>query len=178
MSLSDRETLSIWLVPQEPEYSQLRLLIQQVAELTGGPVFEPHVTILADIPLTPSEAVIRSERQFRSLAPFELVAHRVESGTSYFKSLFMEIDPTVALSRVHGVACALFSTGRVAGAFDPHVSLAYGTPTCAANPKVVELVERTIPMRLGFRNISVVRASRFTPVAEWCRKKVIRLDGE
>ncbi|MDE2912840.1 MAG: hypothetical protein OXL68_07945 [Paracoccaceae bacterium] len=178
MSFSDREMLSIWLVPQEPEYSQLQLLIRRVAELTGGPVFEPHVTILADIPLTPSEVVVRSGRQFRSLAPLELVALRVESGTSYFKSLFMEIDPTFALSRVHSVACSLVSPGRVAGEFEPHVSLAYGTPTCAANPKVAKLVDRTIPMRLGFRNVSVVRASRFTPIAEWCSKEIIRLDGE
>ena len=141
-------------------------------------MFEPHVTILADIPLTASEVVVRSGRQFRSLAPFELVARRVDSGTSYFKSLFMEIDQTIALSRVRGAACALFSPGRVAGEFDPHVSLAYGTPSCAANPRVVELVDRTIPMRLGFRSISVVQASRFTPVSEWCCKEVIRLDGE
>ena len=141
-------------------------------------MFEPHVTILADIPLTPSEVVVRSGRQFRSLAPFELVARRVDSGTSYFRSLFMEINQTVALSRVHGDARTLFSPGRVAVEFAPHVSLAYGTSTCAANPKVAKLVDRKIPMRLGIRNISVVQASRFTPVAEWCCKEVIRLDGE
>ena len=170
--------LSIWLVPQEPEYSQLRLLIRRVAELTGGPEFEPHVTILADIPLTPTEVVIRSGLGFRSLAPLELFARRVESGTGYFKSLFMEIDPTFALSRVHGVASSLLSPDGGAGEFEPHVSLAYGTPTCAANPSVTKLVNRIIPMRLGFRNISVVRASRFAPVAEWCCKEVIPFEGE
>ena len=170
--------LSIWLVPKEPEYSQLRLLIRRVAELTGGPVFEPHVTILADIPLTPSEVVARSGRRFRNLAPLELVAHRVETGDSYFRSLFMEIDPTCALTRVHGVASSLLSSADGASKFEPHVSLAYGTVACAANPKVATLVDRIVPLHLGFRDISVVRASRFVPVAEWYCKEVIRFEGE
>ncbi len=170
--------LSIWLVPQEPEYSRLRLLIRRVAELTGGPVFEPHVTVLADIPLTPSEVVVRSGRRFRSLAPFELVARRAESGTNYFKSLFMEINPTIALTKVHGIASSLTSIEGGANEFEPHVSLSYGTPTLAADPKVAKLVDGAIPISLGFRNISVVQASRFAPVAEWCCKEVIHFDGE
>ena len=58
--LKEHGMLSIWLVPQEPELSQLRLSINGIARIAGGPTFEPHVTILADVPLSPSEIVERS----------------------------------------------------------------------------------------------------------------------
>ena len=167
---------SIWLIPREPEFNTLQLLIARVAKFTGGPVFEPHVTVLANIPLNPSEVVNRSGPHFRNLPSFKLTAHEIGIGTSYFKSLFLRVEPSDILFRLHQLASRHLPSESSREDFEPHISLAYGSPNCSKCPQITEIAKDSIPMQLRCDEMAIVHASELIPVKEWRRREVIRLD--
>ena len=168
--------LSIWLIPQEPELGTLRLLIERVARFTGGPVFDPHITILADIPLRPSEVVSLSLPHIRILPGFELTAHEIGTGTDYFKSLFLRIAPSEVLSGLHRSASRHLPSRSRGEGFEPHVSIAYGNLNRSQYTQVAEMASGAIPSQLRFDEISIVHAGKSIPVERWRCRATISLD--
>ncbi|MDO4904595.1 MAG: hypothetical protein Q4A16_03445 [Lautropia sp.] len=88
-----------WLVPAEPSLQHLRQVIEQLAAQTGGPVFEPHLTLaLSRLPDGLDWDVLSRQLQRR------LQALRLSAGTRgqtehYFQTLFIRFgDSAEALA--------------------------------------------------------------------------------
>ena len=168
--------LSIWLIPQDPELGRLRFLIRRIADISGGPVFEPHITILADIPLAPSEVVSCSASHFGALPELELTVGELATGTEYFKSLYLLAEPSPLLAKVHDLASRHLPSKACGDKFEPHVSLAYGNQPYRKHPQLIQIAKEPIPLRLRFSGISIVHAGKPVPVGKWRRREVIRFD--
>ena len=168
--------LSIWLIPQDPELGKLRLLIKRIADITGGPVFEPHITILADIPLAPSEFANRSASHFRALPRLELAVGEIGTGTEYFKSLYLLTERSPLLNRIYDLASWQLPSKARGDEFEPHVSLAYGDQPYRKHPQLIQIANESIPLRLRFSGISIVRAGKLVPVGKWRRRSVVGFD--
>ena len=169
---------SIWLVPKEPEREKLQNLIERVAAVTGGPRFEPHVTILGDVPLPSSEVRFRIGSRIRDIPGFRLRSKEIRVGKSYFESLFLltELPPVVSELRRLAAGSLPSSSGRKH--FVPHVSLAYGRLKPAIVGQIMEIANGAHPMSLAFDELSIVCAGRAIPLEDWFCRETIPFRGQ
>jgi 2'-5' RNA ligase len=122
---------SLWIVPEGEVRRRLAVLIEALARRFGGPVFEPHLTLLAGAP-GPTEAVVaRAEELVRGSQAFRIGFTGPETGESYFRSLYLRVEPSPELLALHVAARDAF--GRVdEPPFFPHLSLMYGAAPASA----------------------------------------------
>ena len=114
----------LFLTPPEGALSHaLETVIGDLARTYGGPVFAPHLTIAAEI-TEPFERVDTVAQALAAL-PVPLVTFQgLRTGTSFFKCCYLSVELSPALTDLHNRSREHFA---LAHAFDPHVSLAYGT---------------------------------------------------
>jgi 2'-5' RNA ligase len=118
---------SLWMVPGAAEHERLAALIRSLARRFGGPVFDPHVTLLAGVPGPAKEAVARARDAVRSSPPLRLRFAGPEAGESYFRCLYLRVEPTPELLSLHAAAREAFGR-RDEPPFFPHLSLLYARP--------------------------------------------------
>lgn len=174
---------SLWLVPPAPQRAALQQAIRTLCQTTGLPVFTPHITVLGDI-AADADTLARalaplvrqwSMRHLTTPPSLPLTLTRLDTGTTFFQSLYACVAPCAALTRLHEDCRALLTpradTGH-ATAFTPHISLAYGplpdtgsaipalrSPTA---PATIEL-----PMTFAVDGVHIVRSSNDTPIEAW-----------
>jgi 2'-5' RNA ligase len=123
----DTQKFSIFVKPKGALQAHLREVIRSLAQKYGGPVFEPHVTVLADIPhLTIEEAKSKTLTLAEKLQPYTMHFQDVSRGAEYFRCVFLKIQAT------EGVLSAFEEARKIFGYTDreehmPHLSLFYGT---------------------------------------------------
>lgn len=120
-----RSTYHLWIKPTGDAYAELRRVIADLAMLMRAPAFEPHVTVLSDLP-GGGEA---ERSQVRAIAsrrqPFRVTLVEPGQTREYFRCLFMTADRTPELMACRAHAEQIF--GGRARPFEPHLSLLYGT---------------------------------------------------
>ena len=114
----------IWVIPSEPLYSDVQKTIRQLSEEYNGPIFEPHMTVLADI----DKDLTEMEPGFRELAKSvknqEFSLGPISFSTTYFQSVFVRVNSTAQLMQLNLDAKEKFSKAN--DLFMPHISLLYG----------------------------------------------------
>ncbi len=158
---------SIWLVPQEPELSFLREQIRRIAEISGGPTFQPHITVLGGIPLRRSEMIKRIGKDIRQSPSFSLTIREFGFGDAYFLKLYLLTETSDNLSALHGLAKKKLPSVGGCKEFLPHLSLAYGDLPSARLRRIENLARNSIPIRLSFAAASIVEACKMMPVEDW-----------
>lgn len=117
-------TYHLWLKPNGAVRGLLVQTIQKLADELGSPVFEPHVTLLANLIGTEEEHIQRSRIAAQQLQSFEVMLIDPAHDTTYFQCLFLRIEQTPSLMNAHTVARRVFE--KPAEIYMPHLSLAYG----------------------------------------------------
>ncbi|MHB8660775.1 MAG: 2'-5' RNA ligase family protein [Minisyncoccota bacterium] len=116
----------LFIEPAEPLVRELSEIIKRLAAEYGGPVFKPHVTLLAEIPAGREEDVVAMARAVAdALAPFSLTLGEPSAENTYFKALYFRINETEEMSRYHTLANRIFAM-EDKEVYVPHVSLLYG----------------------------------------------------
>jgi len=69
-----KDNYSLWLKPSGPVATKLAKEIQAQSAAYGGPLFEPHVTLLPDIPTDKAEAMAKSQQLAEKLHVSQLHA--------------------------------------------------------------------------------------------------------
>lgn len=115
---------SIWVIPPEPIFSQLKNTIDELSRKYNGPVFESHMTLLGNI----NNELPEIEQKVKELAThvdkLELSFGSVSFSTTYFQSVFVRVNSTAELMQLNLNAKEIFSMGN--DVFMPHISLLYG----------------------------------------------------
>lgn len=162
---------SLWIVPEGEVRRRLAALIKALARRFGGPIFEPHVTLLAGVP-GPAETVVTRAREIvRSRSPLGLRLGGLEAGDSYFRCLYLRVEPSPELLSLHSRARKAF--GRRDEPFFPHVSLMYGNPPAPA--AAIEAIHSSAPAGFEARRLEVF--STEGEVERWHRAGRVRLGG-
>jgi len=142
--------VSLWIVPEGEARRRLSALIETLARRFGGPVFDPHVTLLAGL-AGPAEDVMTRVRTIRR-APLRLHFTGPEAGTRYFRCLYLRVEPSPSLTALHEAARKAFET-KDEPPFFPHLSLLYRPPPAPAG--VVEQVRDAAPDGFDARRLDV-----------------------
>jgi 2'-5' RNA ligase len=115
----------IFLEPAGALAGELGGIITALASEYGGPVFTPHVTLLARIPAENEEIIINKARSLASaLTPFTLTLGELAIEDRYFRALYIRINELKQMCEYHAQANAEFS--MTDEGYLPHLSLLYG----------------------------------------------------
>ena len=97
---SERTQLSIWLVPPEPQRSELQEIIHKLAESHGGPTFTPHITIVGSVQASTEleeRAVVEKLRRAlhqHSKVNCSFLPNLVSFRDTWNQALIAKLDPT------------------------------------------------------------------------------------
>ena len=165
---------SIWLQFDDRSSTFLRDEISNLSDELGGPIFEPHMTLIGDVNL-PIETVMIFAKEFANCAiPAELNVERVSAGEKYFMALYLLVQIPQKLARTR---IRLFQEMNPSNYTldESHVSLAYGNHGDKISPQVLSRIEQKyVGTYLEAEYISVVQSSKSTPVNEW--KTIVQLE--
>ncbi len=139
---SDRtEGFHLFIEPAPPLAEELSSLIKKLAAEYGGPVFPPHVTLIAGIPAGSEEDIAAKARAVAgALAPTRLTLGETGAEDAYFKALYFKIKETEEMNAYHALAKRAFGMEEDDG-YMPHLSLLYGNYPRARK----EHITRTLP---------------------------------
>ncbi len=160
---------SLWIVPEGEVRGRLAALIAEFARRFGRPVFDPHVTLLAGVPGAAEDVVVRAEAVARASKAFPLRFAGPEAGDSFFRSLYLRVEPGPELLALHRTARDAFGRDDEPPFF-PHLSLMYGAPP---PPAVVEEVRALAPDGFEARTLDVYATEG--QVERWHRLRRLQL---
>ncbi len=115
----------LFLEPEGVLRQKLSTVIEQLAEEYGGPLFTPHVTLLARI-ASEEEALLVEKAKLlaEQIAPFSITLGNFGLEDAYFRALYVHAE-CEEIVRAHKSANQIFGT-EDERAYIPHVSLLYG----------------------------------------------------
>jgi len=117
---------SLWLIPSGEQERRLAETIGRLSRESGGPLFEPHLTLLGGIGGAEDLAVAATGRLAAALRPIVLQFCAIEFGNEPYRCLYLRVAENDHLTAAQREAMRLF--GRtVDPSFMPHLSLFYGT---------------------------------------------------
>jgi 2'-5' RNA ligase len=147
------ERVSYWLIPTEPDKTQLTEMIRLLASRFDAPLFEPHVTLYSG----PLDSTERPDDIIRAVArgASEIVLDTTGIGHTqqFTKTLFLEFAPNEALDKLSG-ELKRHSSMSDDYDFKPHLSLVYAT----LSPEVTQRLARelSVPRRIRFDTVKAI----------------------
>ncbi len=156
---------SLWLVPNEEEVKKyLAQIVKELADNYGGPVFEPHATLLGDLPLSLDEVIKGCEYFVSKTNSFKAEISSVEYSTTYYQCIFVRLKPTPELMNLYDLAKQSFGLTKPS-IFMPHVSLFYGDIPYHQRQKIVDSIQ-LLPQQFTVASVIVVPGGE-NPPSEW-----------
>jgi 2'-5' RNA ligase len=154
---------SLWMVPEGDRHRRLAGLIESLARRFGRPVFEPHVTLLAGVRQAERDVVARAGALWRAPKALPLRFIGLETDDTYFRALYLRVEPSPELLALHEAARGAFGRGDDPP-YVPHLSLMYGAPPPVP---VVKELRPSAPAAFEARTLDVY--STEGPVESWHR---------
>lgn len=149
---------SLWLMPAGDVYDRLKGLISRLSRRYSTPDFEPHVTLLSEIPGPEDEIVSKTARLASVIGPYKIELSRVEYLNEYFRCLFLRAKETDEVMRANREARRIF--GRETDPeYMPHLSLMYGDFPPRTKEKIIEEIGKEISAGFGVESIHLFSTS-------------------
>jgi len=152
---------TIWLVPSEPVYSQLKTIIDKLSQEYDSPTFQPHLTILEHIEMDPSEIKQKLETLNKDLAGLELSLGPISFSTTSARCVFVRVDSTAKLMQLNLDAKKLF--GFENDVFMPHISLMYGDCDMKTREKATKQIHIS-PTTFTVKEFVLVPSNSLPPI--------------
>lgn len=115
---------SIWAIPPQPVYDQLKELIESLAKEYNAPTFEPHMTVLGAFEAEFEDIQQKVTQHAQITKPLELSLGPISISTTYFQSVFVRVNSTAQLMQLNLATKKMFDVEN--NVFMPHISLLYG----------------------------------------------------
>jgi hypothetical protein len=167
---------SIWLLPREDQLAALRAQVHALAPRHEGHVFEPHVTLQADVPLALDAARALVARLAAAAPPLQCPVRAVEGTEHYFRSLYLRLEADDAFERLCRTCTQACGTQDGLPPY-AHLSLAYGPTRGDAGALRASLMREFGASPLVLDRIALARAGKAVPIAQWALVHVQPLHG-
>ncbi|HJY98380.1 MAG TPA: 2'-5' RNA ligase family protein [Patescibacteria group bacterium] len=159
---------SIWLIPPEPAFSQIKSVIKQLSNDYGGPLFEPHITLVGNIDQDLSQIEKKLKLLSSGIEKFELSFGPVSFSTTYFQSVFLRVNSTAKLM---DLSLTIKTTlGLENDVYMPHASLLYGNHSMTVREEIASKIH--FPKMSFLANEFIITPSTPNP-KEWVHSAVI-----
>lgn len=166
---------SIWLMPRAEDERTFETVVRALAARFDSPVFQPHLTLVEDMPRACEDLEPVLARLADGVRRFQSSVDAVEESPLYYRSLYARFAVDAPLRSLKEKAVGLFGVGSL-GTFVPHVSLAYGVPESPDKTHAVAALRRDLQgMALTFDRICIVASSQNTPIEQWAIRRSVPL---
>src|SRR5881628_3633313 len=98
------KTYFLWLEPTDKTQELLATTIAHLSQEHGGPLFDPHVTLLGDIAGQEGTLIHQTEKLAHAQSPFDLTLTVPAFQDEYFRCVFMRVEETSTLLEAHTLA--------------------------------------------------------------------------
>ena len=116
---------SLWLLPDARDNGKYKSIIKKMSFRTRSSFFEPHLTLFGRINVNPEPLSEFFKNISNEQKRISAKIKKVKSGTSYWKSFYIDIENNARLEALQKKMTAPINHSRDY-LFDPHLSLAYG----------------------------------------------------
>nr|XP_023881913.1 cyclic phosphodiesterase-like [Quercus suber]POE73742.1 cyclic phosphodiesterase [Quercus suber] len=124
----EKHVYSVWAVPPDDVAARLRKLMDSLGSEFGGPKFEPHITVVGAVSLTPEDAVEKFRSACEGRKAYTATVDRVATGTFFYQCVFLLIHPTTEVVETSAHCCGHFGY-KNSTPYMPHLSLLYADLT-------------------------------------------------
>lgn len=128
---------SVWAIPSEDVGSRVKKLMGGLRSEFGGPQFEPHVTAVGAISLTPDDALQKFRSACDGLKAYSATVERVATGTFFYQCVYLLLHPTAEVMEA-GAHCNYHFGYKSSTPYMPHLSILYGDLTDEEKKKAAE----------------------------------------
>ncbi|XP_075667596.1 cyclic phosphodiesterase-like isoform X2 [Castanea sativa] len=104
----EKHVYSVWAVPPDDVAARLRKLMDSLGSEFGGPKFEPHITVVGAVSLTPEDAVEKFRSACEGRKAYTATVDRVATGTFFYQCVFLLIHPTIEVVETSAHCCGHF----------------------------------------------------------------------
>ena len=152
----------LWLMPTGEPYDRLVDVINHLSQKHGGPLFEPHVTLLGGMEGEGEEICHNTMRLAQGLRPFEVQLRKPGYQDSYFRCLYLHVQETPSLMEAHAQARNILNQQEELQ-FQPHLSLLYGTYAADLKEHMIESLDSHAGVVFEATAVHVIKAAHYQP---------------
>ena len=154
---------SLWLMPKGEHYNKLADLIRKLAVEYSAPIFEPHVTLVGEVPQTSEDKVIElTQNLVIGQKPFPVTLNQIDYQDFHFRALFVKAEVTDPLQSLHNRAKQIF--GIDIPPYMPHLSLLYGNYPNEVKEKIIAEIGREQRVEFEVDRVHLVKGGK---VNDW-----------
>ncbi len=164
---ADVASFSVWMVPDEPDLTDLHTWIKTFGDTNSTPVFLPHMTLMGDLAGGEAELSECVRSIATGFSSHTVTVTGVGIQDLFFKSLYLELSQPAQLVREQAALAQGLPSSQVPGAFQPHISMAYGPIAAETKADGAKALGRFQGKSLRFRQLHLVRSSQTVPIEEW-----------
>jgi 2'-5' RNA ligase len=128
---------SLWFMPTGAVSQKFSQLIVQLAEHYSSPPFPPHVTLIGSIEAHEGEIISKTQELASLLHPFPIQLTTIAYTDSYYRALFVKVDPSTEVLEAYQQARKLFPDSQKTG-YRPHLSLLYGDFSAETKKEIIK----------------------------------------
>ncbi len=164
---------TLWFVPPPPAQETLNKIVRALSQKYQAPVFEPHLTLLDDIPITETAAVKKTRQLAGKITPFTVELAEVSASTTYDHCVFVRVKATAALLQANMGAKKIFAAENTP--FTPHISLLYGNYPVDLRIKIAAAIK--LPPQFSFPINMITIVPNTDEPAGWSHLAEIHFGG-
>ena len=126
-------------MPEGNIKDQLKNTIYSLSTDFGGPIFEPHITLVSSVLGSEKELVQKTEIISKKIKPFEILFGRIAYLNNFFRSLFLTVKVSIELKLARDIACKELNWNDKD--YIPHLSLTYGDYSKKEKEKMISTLD-------------------------------------
>jgi 2'-5' RNA ligase len=169
------KTYYLWLEPTGKTYELLATTIAHLSQEHGGPLFDPHVTLLGDIAGQEGTLIQKTEKLAHALSPFDLTLTVPTFLDEYFRCVFMRVEETSTLLEAHTLARTVFHK-EDAPPYLPHLSLLYGSYPRSLKEQIIGTMSTSLSVQFTASAVTLFRVEGDSP-KDWHRVQTFGFSG-
>ncbi|XP_062096515.1 cyclic phosphodiesterase-like [Humulus lupulus] len=135
--LVQREVYSVWAIPPDAVVTRVKKLMEGLRAEFGGPQFEPHITVVGAISLTPEDAINKFRTACEGLKAYNATVDRVATGTFFYQCVYLLLNPTTEVVEACSHCTGHFGY-KSSTPYMPHLSILYADLTEEEKKKAQE----------------------------------------
>lgn len=166
---------TLWLEPTGKTHELLATTIAHLSQEHGGPLFDPHVTLLGDMAGQEGKLLHKTEKLAHALSPFDLTLTIPAFQDQYFRCVFMRVEETVPLLDAHTLARKVFHK-EDAPPYMPHLSLLYGTYPKSLKEQIIGTVSTSLSVQFTASVVTLFRVEGNSP-KDWHKVETFGFNG-
>ena len=163
----------LWLIPTGEPYEILSATIATLSRTYEAPLFEPHVTVLGNLPDSQAETVAEASHLAEQLRPYEIRLTMPECRDTYFQCLYLRVQETPPVMEAHAHARSIFHR-QDDPPYLPHLSLLYGWYSVELKQQIIAALPSTLCTDFIVTTVHVIRGEDDDPKT-WTRLAEIPL---